>query len=260
MRGEELPGQYETKIFAKGGEERHVLVSVGTVEYQGQPAGVVSVIDISERKEAEVRMRASLAEKEVLLREIHHRVKNNLQVVSSLLFLQSQRFSDPELQTCFLESQSRICSMALAHEQLYQSKNLAEISIKSYIESLVGQLAQVFQSPGQEVCFHLVVEDLPLDIEKVVPCGLLITELLSNAYKHAFEEGQKGQVTISMQGGAGQIELAVADNGVGFPADLDYRQAKTFGLQLITALVNQLGGTLELENNDGTRFGVRFAG
>ena len=260
LRGEELPGQYETKILAKGGEERHVLVSVGTVEYQGQPAGVVSVIDISERKEAEELMRASLAEKEVLLREIHHRVKNNLQVVSSLLYLQSQKFSDPELQACFLESQSRICSMALAHEQLYQSKNLAEISIKSYVESLVGQLEKVFQSPGQEVAFRLVVEDLPLDIEKVVPCGLLITELLSNAYKHAFEDGQKGQVTISMQGGAGQIELAVADNGVGFPAELDYRQAKTFGLQLVTALVNQLGGTLEMESNNGTRFQVRFAG
>jgi PAS domain S-box-containing protein len=260
LAGELVPGQYEIKCVTRDGEEKYVMVSAGTMSHQGNLSGVASFLDITERKRSEELVRASLTEKEVLLKEIHHRVKNNLQVVSSLLYLQSQRFSDPELQTCFLESQSRICSMALAHEQLYQSKNLAEISIKSYVESLVGQLKQVFQSPGQEVAFRLLVEDLPLDIEKVVPCGLLITELLSNAYKHAFEDGQKGQVTISMQGAAGQIELAVADNGVGFPAELDYRQAKTFGLQLVTALVNQLGGTLEMESDAGTCFRVRFTG
>jgi two-component sensor histidine kinase len=201
-----------------------------------------------------------LAEKEVLLKEIHHRVKNNLQVVSSLLFLQAQRFNDPELQNCFLESQSRICSMALAHEQLYQSKNLYEISVKSYVESLVGQLEQVLQSPEQEVGCRLVVENVPLDIEKVVPCGLLVTELLSNAYKHAFVGGRSGQVTVSLQSENGQIELKVADDGIGLPEEFDHRQAKTLGLQLVSALVNQLGGELEVETDNGACFRVNFAG
>ncbi|MCD4689808.1 MAG: PAS domain S-box protein [Desulfuromonadaceae bacterium] len=259
LAGELVPSQYEIKCVTRDGEEKYIMVSAGTMSHQGHFSGVASFLDITERKRSEELVRASLAEKEVLLKEIHHRVKNNLQVVSSLLFLQSQKFSDAELKNCFLESQSRICSMALAHEQLYQSKNLAEVSVKSYLESLVEQLLQIFFSPGQEVDCRLEVEDIPLDIEKMVPCGLLITELLSNAYKHAFEDGQRGQVTISMQGGAGQIELAVADNGVGFPEELDYRQAKTFGLQLVTALVNQLGGTLEMESDAGTCFRVCFA-
>ena len=260
MQGEAVPGQYEARYVTKAGEERDVLVSAGVIDYQGQPTGVASFLDITERKRTEGLIRASLEEKEVLLREIHHRVKNNLQVVSSLLFLQSQKFSDPELQACFLESQSRICSMALAHEQLYQSKNLAEISIKDYVENLVGQLLQIFPTSGQAIDCQLAVEDLELDITKVVPCGLLITELLSNAYKHAFVDGRSGQVTISMQGNAGQIELAVADNGVGWPAELDYRQAKTLGLQLVKALASQLNGTVELERDNGTRFRVCFAG
>lgn len=260
LAGQSVPSQYEFKYLTKAGEERHVLISAGKMEYQGRPTGVASFLDITERKRAEELIRVSLAEKEVLLKEIHHRVKNNLQVVSSLLFLQSQKFNDPELQNCFLESQSRICSMALAHEQLYQSKNLAEISIKGYIENLVGQLQAIFSSLDQAIDCQLAVEDLDLDIAKVVPCGLLITELLSNAYKHAFVDGRSGKVTISMKSSAGKIELAVADNGLGWPTDLDYRQVKTLGLQLVKALTNQLNGTLELERNNGTRFRVCFAG
>lgn len=260
LAGQSVPSQYESKYLTKAGDERHVLISAGMMEYQGRPTGVASFLDISERKRTEELIRVSLAEKEVLLKEIHHRVKNNLQVVSSLLFLQSQKFDDPELQACFLESQSRICSMALAHEQLYQSKNLAEISVKGYVENLVGQLQEIFPSPDQTIACLLAVEDLALDIAKVVPCGLLITELLSNAYKHAFVDGRSGQVTISMQSRAGQIELAVADNGVGWPAELDYREVKTLGMQLVTALASQLNGTLELERDNGTQFRVCFAG
>jgi two-component sensor histidine kinase len=230
------------------------------LEYHGRPTGVASFLDITERKRTEQLIRASLEEKEVLLREIHHRVKNNLQVISSLLYLQSQKFSDAELQTCFLESQNRICSMALAHEQLYQSKNLAEVSIKTYLENLVRQQQQICPSTDQKIDCRLAVEDIPLDIEKVIPCGLLITELLSNAYKHAFADGRNGQVVISLYGEAGKFELTVADDGVGLPADFDYRKAKTLGLQLVTALVDQLNGTLELENGNGTCFRVLFAG
>jgi two-component sensor histidine kinase len=261
LAGEAVSGQYEFKCLTKDGGELYILVSAGTMEHQGRTTGIASFLDITERKCTEELVQASLTEKEVLLKEIHHRVKNNLQVVSSLLFLQAQKFKDPELQNCFLESQSRICSMALAHEQLYQSKNLAEVSVRNYVQSLVEQLQQIFLCPEQkEIDCRLAVEEVDLDIQKVVPCGLLITELLSNAYKHAFVDGRSGQITISLQSSAGQIELAVADDGVGLPADFNHAQATTLGLQLVTALVNQLSGTLELETDVGTRFRICFAG
>lgn len=260
LNGEPMPGQYEATFITKTGDEKCVLISAGVMEHRDRPTGVVSYLDITERKRTEELIRASLEEKEVLLREIHHRVKNNLQVVSSLLFLQSQKFTDKELQSCFLESQSRICSMALAHEQLYQSKNLAEVSVKAYVENLIGQLEQIFRSPGQEVDCRLAVQDIELDIEKVIPCGLLLTELLSNVYKHAFVDGRAGHINISMKDRSGEVELSVADDGVGLPADFDYRQAQTLGLQLVTVLVNQLNGSLELDRSNGTRFLIRFSG
>lgn len=260
LAGKNVAGQFEIKYLTRTGEKGYVLISAGMMQYRGRPTGVVSLFDISERKRIEKLVRASLEEKEVLLREIHHRVKNNLQVVSSLLFLQSQKISDPELQNCFLESQNRICSMALAHEQLYQSNNLAEVSVKTYLENLVRQQQQIFPSPGQKVDCRLAVENVRLDIEKVVPCGLLVTEFLSNAYKHAFVDRRSGQVAISLRRYVGQFELTVADDGVGLPADFDYRKADTLGLQLVTALVNQLNGTLQVENDSGACFRVRFTG
>lgn len=249
---------FETNHLRKDGVPFPAEVSVRPFEYQGQPALLGTFRDISQRKQDDERLRASLKEKEVLLREIHHRVKNNLQVVSSLLYLQSERFSDPELAACFLESQSRICSMALAHEQLYQSKNLAEVNLKTYLESLIAQLRQAFLPPDQEITCRLEVEELVLDIEKVIPCGLLITELLSNAYKHAFVDGRRGNITISMHCCGEEMVLAVADDGVGLPTGYDCRQAKTLGMHLLTALINQLNGSLELEQGNGTLFQVRF--
>ncbi|WP_235606836.1 PAS domain S-box protein [Syntrophotalea acetylenivorans] len=259
MDGEAVPGQYEAKYVTKQGEELYILVSAGVMKNQTNVAGVASFLDITERKRTEGVIRASLEEKEVLLREIHHRVKNNLQVVSSLLYLQSQKLSDPELQSHFLESQSRICSMALAHELLYQSKSLAEISLKDYVESLVSQLRQVFQGPEQQIECRSVIGDISLDIAQVIPCGLLITELLSNAYKHAFTDGSNGTIIVSMMKSGRQLSLSVADDGVGLPADLDCRHTATLGLQLVTALTNQLNGTLEVKRDGGTLFRVTFA-
>ncbi len=258
LAGETVPGQYEVKYVAKSGKELHVLVSAGTMKHQAGAVGVASFLDITERKRTEQVIRSSLEEKDVLLREIHHRVKNNLQVVSSLLYLQSQKLTDPELQSHFLESQSRICSMALAHELLYQSRSLAEISFKDYVESLVSQLRQVFQGPEQQIECRSVIGDISLDIAQVVPCGLLITELLSNAYKHAFTDGRSGNITVSMEKSNGQLTLSVADNGVGLPADLDCRHTTTLGLQLVTALTNQLNGILDVKQEGGTIFRVIF--
>ena len=249
---------FETNHLRKDGVSFPAEVSVRPFDYQGQLALLGTFRDISQRKETEESLRASLKEKEVLLREIHHRVKNNLQVVSSLLYLQSERFSDSELTAVFLDSQTRICSMALAHEQLYQSKNLAEVNIKTYVESLVKELRQVYLAPRQEISWHLQLEEFVLDIEKVVPFGLLLTELVSNAYKHAFNDGKDGTLAISLCRCDEEVVLAVADNGVGLPADFDWRQAQTLGMQLVKALVSQLNGSLELEQTDGTLFRLRF--
>jgi two-component sensor histidine kinase len=249
---------FETNHLRRDGTLFPVEVSIRSFEYLGKPALLGTFRDVSERKLAEEKLHASLKEKEVLLKEIHHRVKNNLQVVSSLLFVQSQRISDPELAACFLESQSRIHSMAMAHEQLYRSKNLAEVSVKTYVEGLIENLRQVYFLPRREISWQLEAAEIVLNIEKVIPFGLLLTELLSNAHKHAFVDKKEGNVTISIRRCGEEIELAVADDGVGLPADFNYRETETLGMQLISALINQLNGTLELEQGNGTLFKVRF--
>lgn len=218
------------------------------------------VIDITERKHAEERIKASLLEKEVLLKEIHHRVKNNLQVVSSLLYLQSQKLQDPEAQALFVESQNRICSMALAHEQLYRSQNLADISLADYVQNLVSHVQQAFMEPERKHECRVTIDDVTLDIEKVVPCGLLITELLSNVFKHAFPGARCGTIEVTLSRQDGRLLLSVADDGIGLPEGLDYRNAQTLGLQLVSALVEQLDGSLSVNKDAGTRFTIVFPG
>ncbi|MEZ4599544.1 MAG: PAS domain S-box protein [Syntrophotaleaceae bacterium] len=257
LKGEAVPDQYEARYMTKTGIERYVLISAGVIEYQGRPTVVASFLDISERKRSEQLLQASLREKDVLLREIHHRVKNNLQVVSSLLFLQAQKIRDPELAGYFTESQNRISSMALAHEQLYQSKNLAEVRLPDYIESLVEEIEKVFR-PKTEVRCMVDIEDIELDIEQVVPCGLLITELLTNALRHAFPGSMAGTVRVEMKRENDFLILAVTDDGVGLPPDFDVSSCGTFGFQLIMALTKQLDGALHVERDKGTRFRVTF--
>lgn len=218
------------------------------------------VIDITERKHAEERIKASLREKEVLLKEIHHRVKNNLQVVSSLLYLQGQKLQDPEAQALFVESQNRICSMALAHEQLYKSQNLADVSLTEYVNNLVSHVQQAYMEPDTYHECRVDIDNLTLDIEKVVPCGLLITELLSNVFKHAFPDARCGTIDVTLSRQGGRLLLSVADDGVGLPEELDYRNAQTLGLQLVSALVAQLDGSLEVKRDAGTRFTISFPG
>ncbi len=254
--------QQEYRILGKGGKVCWVSDQT-IVERNGE--GQVThyqgiVLDITERKQAEERIKASLAEKEVLLKEIHHRVKNNLQVVSSLLYLQSQKLQDPEARSLFVESQNRICSMALAHEQLYQSQNLADVSLTHYVKNLVSHVQQAYMTPETPLECRVVIDDIKLDIEKVVPCGLLITELLSNAIRHAFPDGRCGTIEVTITKHDGQVMLSVADDGVGLPENLDYREAQTLGLQLISALVEQLDGSLSVKSGVGTRFTIAFSG
>jgi PAS domain S-box-containing protein len=227
---------------------------------EGELVGVVSLaLDITERKQAEEKIRAALKEKEVLLKEIHHRVKNNLQVVSSLLYLQSTRTDDPGAASALRESRNRVKSMALIHERLYQSPNLASVDMGKYTRNLVSDLRRSLGFEDSSVRLTLTIEDIPLGVTEAIPCGLIINELVSNALKHAFPTGKEGEITIQLQrGNTNQITLTVSDNGIGFPEHVDFRQSLSLGLTLINSLVEQLNGTIELDRRGGTTFTITF--
>lgn len=222
---------------------------------------IFTAIDIAERKQAEGQLRTSLEEKELLLKEIHHRVKNNLQVISSLLSLQTRNIRDEAALEMFADSQNRIRSMALIHEKLYQSEDLARVDFASYIETLVAHLFQSYQVRSQRVRLVLEVENLYLGIDKAIPCGLIINELVSNALKHAFPEDREGSMKIRLaQVGAERFMVAVSDDGVGFPEGVDHRTTETLGLKLVNILVRQLNGEIELKSEGGTEFAIEIPG
>ncbi|MBN2391899.1 MAG: PAS domain S-box protein [Anaerolineae bacterium] len=215
--------------------------------------------EITERAQAEAKIKASLKEKEILLQEIHHRVKNNLQVISSLLNLQSQGIQDEKTLEVFQESQNRIRSMALIHEKLYRSSDLARVDFAEYIRNLASFLIRSYRS--RAVRLDLQAADIYLSIDNAVPCGLIVNELISNALKHAFVDGREGEIRVIMQQLADhQVRLVVRDNGVGLPKDADYMNTGSLGLQLVTMLVEQLDGTIEIRNNVGAEFEIIFSG
>lgn len=218
--------------------------------------------EITERKRAEEQVKASLKEKEVLLKEIHHRVKNNMQVISSLLSLQSRYIKDKQALELVKKSRDRVLSMALVHEKLYQSQDMARIDFAKYIKSLAQSLYQSYKTNMERIALEIRVESVFLGIDWAIPCGLIINELVSNALKHAFPlswEG-KGKIEISLnQTNDNEIELIVRDNGVGLPKGLDIRCSETLGLHLIVILVeDQLKGKIELNRRRGTEFKIRL--
>ncbi len=227
--------------------------------------------EINERLRVEEQIKASLKEKELLLKEIHHRVKNNLQVISSLLSLQSKNIQDPSALELFRESQNRIRSMALIHEKLYRSDDLAGIDFGEYVRSLSAFLVRSYRANSGPVALKVNANDIFLGIDSAVPCGLIINELVSNALKHAFPQtgnntgepvgpvGKENEIRVELGADADrQVTLIVGDNGIGFPQDLDFRNTESLGMQLVTTLTNQLNGSLELDSNDGTQFTIRF--
>ncbi len=229
----------------------------------GRTRGVIEYLrDITSRKEAEESLKASLHEKEVLLKEIHHRVKNNMQVISSLLSLQSRHLEDPKAIAMFRESQHRIRSMALVHEKLYQSQDLSRIDFGAYLENLLVYLFHAYPLNAKGVRLRTEVDDFTLDINTAIPCGLLISELVTNALKHAFPGGEGGEILVSIQPcEGGRYVLKVKDTGVGYPAELDFKASETFGMQLVSMLLQQLDGTIAMTAGPkaGTEFRVEFA-
>lgn len=214
--------------------------------------------DITRRKDVEGKIKSSLKEKEVLLKEIHHRVKNNMQIISSLISLQSDYADNESTIKMFEDSKNRIRSMALIHEKLYQSEDISLIDFSDYIESLAGRLLEVYGVAGMGIELHINAENIFLSIDSAIPCGLIINELVSNSVKHAFPEGRLGAVAIDMNRQDGNYVLMVTDNGVGFPENIDFRNTESLGLQIVQTLTSQLGGKIELESNGGTRFKIIF--
>ena len=223
-----------------------------------------SVVDISDRKWAEDQIRASLQEKEVMLKEIHHRVKNNLQVVSSLLKLQAGYIEDKRIVEVFKESQNRVSAMALIHEKLYQSEDLAKTNFSEYIHSLATALFRSYSANSRSIQLDLKIQEVRLSIDTAIPCGLIINELISNSLKYAFPAGETGTIQIQLHAqedhhsDSTRYQLIVGDSGRGFPSDLNFRHTKSLGLQLVCTLVRQLRGEIDLDHKTGVQFTISF--
>lgn len=254
---DDAPARYEARFIDKQGTVQDILSTVGTIP--GTKKIVASLLDITERKRADEQIGAALREKEVLLKEIHHRVKNNLQVISSLLYLQSRYINDKKALEVLKECQNQVKSMAIVHEQMYHSEDLVQIDFADYTQLLVTELFSTYTIDSADIAIKTDIKDVLLDINAAIPCGLIINELLTNALLHAFPGGRKGEIQITMlPNKANEIKLVVRDNGIGIPKDTDFRNTETFGLQLVWGLVEQLEGTIEFDGREGTAFTITF--
>jgi PAS domain S-box-containing protein len=258
--GEQATGVVETRWLRKDGSIIDVFLSSTPLEPPDLSKGVIfTALDITERKHALENIRAALLEKEVLLKEIHHRVKNNLQIITTLLDLQSDSIDDKQAVRAFRESQDRIRAMAMVHEQLYQSRDLAHIDFGEYIENLAVFLFNSYMEYSERITLKVDVGQILLEIDSAIPCGLIVNELVSNALKHAFPDARQGEISIRLHtGDDGMIRLTVADNGVGLTAGLDFTKTETLGLQLVNMLTKQLRGRIELSGEHGTLWAISF--
>ncbi|MBW2596211.1 MAG: PAS domain S-box protein, partial [Deltaproteobacteria bacterium] len=237
------------------------IAAVTTKDAEGNITGYQGIIrDETERKHAEEKIKRSLREKETLLSEIHHRVKNNMQIIISLLSLQSKDIADERALSLIKNCEDRIRSMSLVHEKLYSSEDLSRIDFSDYVESMAARLFQVHRVDSRVVSFSSHIKNVSFNIETAIPLGLIANELISNALKHAFPEGRKGKIAVELTQDKKTEEyiLTVTDNGVGFPEEIDYRNSETFGLQLVDMLTEQLHGTVELDRSKGTSFKITF--
>ena len=252
-------GNIEKTFCTKTGEQRDAMINAELFELGGESCVVWITYDITERKRADERIKSSLREKEVLLQEIHHRVKNNLQVISSLLNLQSNYITDDMVKALFRESQDRVKSMALIHEKLYKSNDLARIDFSEYVHSLVQMLFHSCLANREEIQLKFQVESVFLDIDTAIPVGLMLNELISNSLKHAFPTGGPGTIYIDLAPQPGdEYELTIRDDGVGVPENFDVDTSDSLGLRLVRILTKQIGGTLEFRSGNETEFKISF--
>jgi two-component sensor histidine kinase len=233
-------------------DERNLLgvISLQHLQEYGQ---------VAERERVEETFKASLRQQEVLLREVHHRIKNNLQIISSLLDIQASTVEDPHMVEMFMDIQNRVISMALIHETLYQSGDLRMVNFGVYVRTLAEQIFRSYNVVPDRIALQIRAEEVMLDPNQAIPCGLILNELLSNCLKHAFPDERGGEIHIELLSDAApRVTMIVRDTGIGFPAGVDSRHPATLGLQLVHGLTEQLGGRLETENNGGTTFKLTF--
>ena len=243
----------------KDGSEFPIEIGLNPIETDEGTMVLSAIVDISDRKHKEERIHAALKEKDVLLGEIHHRVKNNLQIVHSLLGLQSISISDDVVVGMLRESQNRIRSMALIHQTLYESKDFAKVDFRTFLESLVPTLISSYGVGSERIALEIQSIDVVLPINTAIPCGLIVNEIIANSLKHAFPDNRRGKVMIALAStGDGMVRLTVADDGIGIPESKNLDDTATLGLQLITMLVDQLGGTLSVHRKDPTEFEIHF--
>jgi two-component sensor histidine kinase/ABC-type amino acid transport substrate-binding protein len=242
------------------GHERHLEIQAHPVfDNQGNVVQLIEyAVDITDRKRAEEKVHASLREKELLLGEIHHRVKNNLQIIVSLLNMQSRQPGHEDLEVLFQETRDRIRAMASVHALLYRSQNFAGIDFGEYIRETAGYLLRAYKKSTARISLIIHAENVTLSIDQAIPCGLITNELITNALKHAFPEAAEGELEIGMAETGEGIRLTVKDNGVGFPPDMDFRNSETMGLRLVNMLVKQLGGAIEQVMDGGTTYSIVF--
>lgn len=247
---------WEYRIFTKSGDIRWVDERTfirrhhsGKIKLQG------IILDITERKKAQ---EALLQTEKLHKKEIHHRVKNNLQVISSLLYLASENFNDDKVIDAFMDSRNRVRSMALIHEELYQSKDMVTIDFGDYTRNLLDYLSKSYGIGNKNITLDSNIDDAYLSVDIAVPLGMIINELVSNSLKHAFKDMDHGRIKVDLTVRDNKCTLRVKDNGSGFPEDIDFRETESLGLQLVTILTDQINGSIELDANDGTEFTISF--
>ncbi len=242
----------------KDGSKFPMEIGLNRIETEDGPMVLSTIVDISDRKQKEAGIRAA-REKDILLGEIHHRVKNNLQIVYSLLGLQSARSSDEIVLSMLRDSQNRIRPMALIHQALYESKDFAEVDFVRFLKTLVPMLVASYGIDANSIALSIDAEQVLLPIDSAIPCGLAVNELISNALKHAFRAGNGGDIGVGLWHAAGgDVILSVSDTGIGVPAHVSMTDTGTLGLQLVSLLADQLGGTATMRRSGPTRFTPQF--
>lgn len=262
VTNETAVNELETELRAKDGHLVPVILSTSVlVDEMNEDLNLVFVAsDISVQKESEKKISASLHEKNILLAEIHHRVKNNLAVISGLLQMQMWNMDDDKAAKALQQSQLRIQSIALVHEKLYQNDTFANINISDFVKELVNAVAQSFEKPGQDVKIHYSLDDIRMNINQAIPFSLLLNECVVNSYKHAFNGNQEGEISIKLQSQDNLVQIEIADDGHGLPESFDFENEQTLGITLIRTLVSQLRGSAHFESEDGkgTHFELEF--
>ncbi len=258
QRGETVPNRYEFRILTKSGETRWLDFTAGVISYKGTPAGLGTAFDITDRKRTEAELQKTVHEKTMLLKEVHHRVKNSLQIVNSLINLQAVRLQNQEAVAALNETGNRIMAMALLHDALYRSGVMSAVQVRPYFEGVCNAIVRSYGIQAARIALRRRIDDLTMNIDQAIACGLIINELVSNAVKYAFPSGS-GVIEIELVQRENQfVEMTVSDNGVGLPDDVPFDGTASLGMKLVSLLTQQLNGSMEVIRDGGTTFRFSF--